>query len=96
MPIYLVQCLCPKRHAISASLVEDPDNLSQEQLDGRYGPSMQELLNSAIGSQSSAKLLNSWCPVCKAERETWTIETRMTKFKDMVEAEKAGAGRWRP
>lgn len=78
--IHILQCVCPKRHAISAIFYDDAIIAPEEAMRG-----FQEVMALAL----EQKLLNPRCAICKAE-VVFQFEDGATGFVTMVEAHEAG------
>lgn len=76
--VFIVQCLCPERHAIAANALE----AETEEECAVAGTNLIEALDEAIAKH----VLNPWCELCKAPREKWHIETGRTKWTTLTEA----------
>lgn len=77
--VWIVQCLCPQRHAILAAAFECETASEREALlvDAR----------AAIDEGLLAGALNPRCGLCHADASTWRYETRRTRFATLAEAE---------
>lgn len=74
--IYIVQCLCPNRHAIFAIAYDPKDIAHNTALVGFQG---------MIEDMVKEKVINPcWCGICRSP--DWTYEQRRTKFETMEEA----------
>jgi hypothetical protein len=78
--VWICQCLCPQRHAILAVSGEADSEASAEELRLKCEAAVEGMLD--------AGLLNPWCGLCKAERDTWRFELGRTRWRTMAEAEK--------
>jgi hypothetical protein len=73
--IHLIQCLCPKRHAIFG-LAYNPENMKPE--DAMSG--LRDLLQIAI----EKGIINPWCGLCRSRE--WKYEDAETPYRTMEEA----------
>lgn len=73
--IYIIQCLCPNRHAIYAT-VYDPEELPHDVAMATMQQQIEEWI--------AKKTINPWCGICQSR--DWTYEQRKTKYKSMEEA----------
>jgi hypothetical protein len=81
--IRIVQCLCPKRHAIMAFAYDSAD--IPEHFDGdpaapRAG--LKQLIEDSI----LAKMLDPWCGICRAPASEFRYEDCPSRFRTMDEA----------
>lgn len=77
--VWIVQCLCPRRHAILAGA-----NMAEDKAEA------QDVLLTPFRDQVASLLLDRtidpWCLLCKAPTETWFYEIKRTRFRSMEEA----------
>jgi hypothetical protein len=73
--IRIVQCLCPKRHAIMAIAYTPADITDAD---------VTEALTSQIRSMVQHGVLDPWCGICGST--TWHVEVGQTAFATMEEA----------
>jgi hypothetical protein len=73
--IRIVQCLCPKRHAILA-IAYTPADLTDDDV--------TEALTSQVRSMIQHGVLDPWCGICGAT--AWHCEIGQTAFATMEEA----------
>lgn len=73
--VMLAQCLCPQRHCIlaAASETETADTMTHK-------------LRAQIRHWLVSDVINPWCGLCGAPRETWTYEVGRTRYRTMAEA----------
>jgi hypothetical protein len=81
--IYIVQLLCPARHAIIGVSYEENDPAKYEAGRAHWESTLTELADNAIKEER----MDPWCRLCKAKRETWRTETAKTIFKTWAEAQ---------
>jgi hypothetical protein len=85
--VFIVQCLCPQRHAICAIAKQvfgpDPAKPPAELL-----AAIEDELRASVDEQieHGTPALNPWCGLCGARRQTWTFEARATKYETMDQA----------
>ena len=75
MSVYIIQCLCPNRHAIYG-IAYEPEQLSHDVAMTGF----QQLIADWIAN----KYMNPWCGIC--ESRVWTYEQKPTKYQTMEEA----------
>lgn len=80
--VWLVQCLCPRRHAIAAVAGEHPDKATAMR-------KLEPWLCAQVESLLSSRAINPWCGLCHAHAGTWRYETALTRFATMAEAQPA-------
>lgn len=73
--IYIIQCLCPQRHAIYA-IAYDPKDIPHDVA--------MVAFQQQIESWIAEKAINPWCGICNSR--DWTYEQRRTKFATIEEA----------
>lgn len=73
--VWIIQCLCPQRHAIYG-IAYDPKNISHDTVRAGF----QQLIEQWI----EEKTINPWCGICSSR--VWTYEQKQTKFQTMEEA----------
>ena len=75
MSVYLIQCLCPNRHAIMGIAYE------------AGGPSNERLaaFKLVMAQLIEEKTINPWCELCRSR--DWHYETAKTGYRTMDEAE---------
>jgi hypothetical protein len=83
--IHIVQCLCPSRHCILASLYDPRDEAITLQLQNRRCDSTQ-ILRETVEASIAAGAVNPWCGICKAKIGTWRYEDSPTYWRTMAEA----------
>lgn len=77
--VWIAQCLCPSRHAILGGAGEANDRAEAEEL-------VLRPLERLIAECLAAGVLNPWCSLCGAKRESWKFEVARSRFKNMAEA----------
>lgn len=75
MSVYIIQCLCSRRHCIYG-IAYDPKQLAHDVAMTGF----QQLIADWIAN----KTMNPWCGIC--ESQVWTYEQRRTKYQTMEEA----------
>lgn len=75
MAIYIIQCLCPNRHAIFA-VTYDPADMPHDVAMATFQSTVEKLI--------AEKAIDPWCGICKSR--DWTYEQRRTKYATMEEA----------
>lgn len=83
--IYIIQCLCPNRHAIYA-IAYDPKGIPAEDAGLNPHEVYMAMFQHQIEKWVAEKTINPWCGICNSR--DWTYEQRRTKYKTMEEAEK--------
>lgn len=73
--IYVIQCLCPNRHAIFA-VAYDPKDIAHDVVMAGF--------QAQIEGWIADKTINPWCGIC--ESRVWTYEQRRTKYDTIEEA----------
>ncbi len=75
MRVYLIQCLCPNRHAIMGIAYE------------AGGPSNERLaaFKLVVAQLIEEKTINPWCELCHSR--DWHYETGKTRYRTLAEAE---------
>ena len=76
MAVYIIQCLCPNRHAIFG-VAYDPADMPHDVAMATF--------QSTIEKWITDKTINPWCGICNSRH--WTYEQRRTKYATMQEAE---------
>jgi len=79
--VFLVQCLCPQRHAIVANPYEadaDLDEAGKRELMQRTEDQVATLI--AVG------IIDPWCGLCKATQESWTCSIGRTSYSIIEDA----------
>ena len=76
--VYLVQCLCPARHCITALAFEPDGDLKPE--------TAEESLKALTELALARSAMNPWCAICRARSSTWVYECARTRFRTMAEA----------
>lgn len=88
MSIYLIQMLCPKRHAILAAMLDaDADKATD------YAQGFKNLVLAAASGEEiipGAPKINPWCGICGARSDTWTVESAKTPYTSMEQAKGEG------
>ena len=79
MTVWITQCLCPDRHCIVANAGEAGDANEADWLIGRP-------LRATVTDMLTRNVLNPWCGLCHAPKDSWRYETRRTRFATMAEA----------
>lgn len=77
--VWLTQCLCPQRHAITAVAGEYRDTATPPKV-------LEELARQQVTYLLAIRAINPWCGLCHATVDTWRYETNRTRFATMVEA----------
>ena len=80
MTIHIIQCLCPLRHCITATMFDEGNITPQEALAGFQG-----LMEMAV----KVGAINRHCTICGKDVE-FHYEDGITKFQTMDEARAAG------
>ena len=75
MSVYLIQCLCPQRHAI-VGIAYEADEPSEERL---------EQLKSAVALMVETGAIDPWCGICRSR--DWHYDTGKTRYQTLAEAE---------
>ena len=73
--IYIIQCLCPNRHAIVA-IAYDPADISHDVALRGFRAQVEQLIEKQV--------MNPWCGICQSR--DWTYEQRRSKYRTMEEA----------
>jgi hypothetical protein len=73
--VRVVQCLCPKRHAIMAIAYVPGDIIDEDVVEG---------MRDEINSMKLRGVIDSWCGICGAT--DWHFEVGQTAFATMEEA----------
>jgi hypothetical protein len=73
--IYIIQCLCPQRHAIMA-VSYDPEELPHDVAMATFQSSIEEWVRKEV--------IDPWCGICHSRE--WHYEPAKTKYKTMEEA----------
>jgi hypothetical protein len=87
MPVYIIQCLCPNRHAIYA-VAYDPNDIPEgTTLDPRSDPHeiFMAIFQQQIEAWIANKTIKPECGICNSR--DWTYERRRTKWNTLAEAE---------
>lgn len=77
MSVYIIQCLCPNRHAIYG-IAYDPKDMPHDVAMAVFQQQIEEWI--------ATKTINPWCGICAQGEKSWTYEQRRTKYKTMEEA----------
>jgi hypothetical protein len=80
MTVWLIQCLCPDRHAICAVAGEADDRRAAEE-------AVVKPFYKTLSMALATDLINPWCGLCHAAASTWHCELAVTPFASMEEAE---------
>jgi len=75
--IHIIQCLCPKRHAILA-VAYDPNDITSEQALTDF--------KSVVVCAIANRQINPWCAICDARAPQWAYEDAPTKYETLKEA----------
>jgi hypothetical protein len=75
MSVYMIQCLCPQRHAI-VGFAYEADEPSEEKL---------AQLQSTVAKMIGQNMIDPWCGICRSR--DWHYEQAKTRFRTMAEAE---------
>jgi hypothetical protein len=75
--VWIVQCLCPSRHAILALAVEVKVGITSPQ------KAIEDLRDMATGLIRHGEI-NPWCGICHSRE--WTYEAAPTRFATIEEA----------
>lgn len=73
--VYIIQCLCPNRHAIYAIAYESKD-MPHDVAMAVFQQQIEEWI--------ATKTINPWCGICNSRN--WTYEQRRTKYGSMEQA----------
>lgn len=73
--IYIIQCLCPQRHAIMA-VAYDPEELPHDVAMATFQQQIEEWV--------SKQVIDPWCGICHSRE--WRYERAKSKYKTMDEA----------
>jgi hypothetical protein len=87
MAVYIIQCLCPNRHAIYA-VAYDPNDIPEgTTLDPRSDPHeiFMAIFQQQIEEWVATKVIRPECGICNSR--DWSYERRRTKWNTMEEAE---------
>lgn len=76
--VYLIQALCPKRHAIMA-MAQETTRTNAEAL--------RDLLVEQVDVAINRRVIDPWCGICGARRTEWIFEVGETGFTTLQEAE---------
>ena len=75
MSVFLIQCLCPQRHAI-VGIAYEADEPSDERV---------EQLKVAVAMMIERGAIDPWCGICRSR--DWHYETGKTRYRTLAEAE---------
>lgn len=79
MHVWICQCLCPDRHAMTAITGEAESEADAQRIRTELRRKVIDFLKSGA--------MNPWCAMCGANRATWRYELRRTVWATMAEAE---------
>ena len=77
--VWIAQCLCPERHCILAAVDVAEDRRAAVMR-------ISEPLRKAVHEGVSSGVMNPWCGLCGARRETWSIDLGRTAWSTLEEA----------
>ena len=79
MTVWLAQCLCPDRHAILALAGEAVDaEEAEREIAAPFRANVDDVIR--------LRMVNPWCSLCHAPRESWIFELERTRFDTLDEA----------
>jgi hypothetical protein len=78
--VWIAQCLCPQRHAITATAAEADDRRDAER-------NVLHPLKLAVRLWLREGKINPHCGICYADKATWKFEVERTRWATMAEAE---------
>lgn len=78
MKVYIAELLCPNRHCLMAMAGE---------FEGENYTRLEARLQKAMLRAIETNMIKPVCAVCDAPHEVWSIETKITKYGSLADAE---------
>lgn len=79
--VWIAQCLCPERHCVLAAAAVAAS--------AEEAQTIAAALKKTVAETVANGIIDPWCGLCLAPRESWHIEVARTRWRDLADARAA-------